>query len=951
MNLKRFHGLNVATKFQLSFIKPDQVVCYTEAVIHAYCDNTMSNYDDILRECSKDNESYHRLRTLVDTMSDQFDTATHQHAQDIERLENLLVSQNSYVLGAQQITLDLLNHRDLSELLQAIVDNATSILDAPYGEIMLREGDVLGVRAFTANQPMLIGDRVKRGEAEISWRAVDTKQPVIYDDYQTWSRRRSIYEPLKLHAVADFPIVIDDECVGVLAVARDQPNYPFTPDQVKNGVWLAQLAALALDVTLLHDAAQLEIREHQYTEMALRESEAAAQQFQDDLKKLHEINLELSSMQSLDDLFQRTIELTRSRLNIDRIGLFVIDPEKNELVGTFGVDTRGMLRDEHEYRETITPNHWTKAINNAPNRVIFWPHAHQYDLRKFVGEGWKIGAGLWDGQSVVGYISTDNLISHRPARPYETELLSLLASTVGHLVAVHRANDALRRNEAQMRYLFQNSHVMFTHLKMNPDGTWGRLFTSETGARLSGYTQEQLINRDFWLAHIHPDDVATFQQPTGSYSGQTPGSFEYRFKFADGRYHWIHADTIPLPAAPDGLPEFLSTGIDITERKEAQEALRQSEERLRFLMTNAPLMLYSYRMRTDKSMEPIQFVGQLPYQGKEHQAGLLEPEDLFSAIHEEDLPGFLDDGLPYNAPLRKSEYRIRVRDGSYRWIYAESLLTHDIPGEAAEYVGYLIDITERKRLEEVLLQEEVLRVALAKEHELSELKSQIMARIAHEFRTPLSIIHTASDMIERYFERMPPQKRSEQTKKIRVGVYRITHILDEINRIMRSDDDPSELMYGLVDLEWLTSSVIVGLRDEDAPARIINVGIDPSARKFLSDADKLRSILTNLLSNAIKFSPESQPITILATGSAEHVIIKVCDRGIGIPENELEQVVEAFYRAQNIGEVEGIGLGLTVVHDAVKRLGGSLKIESSPNQGTTVSVILPQGASRHQEAK
>ena len=155
----------------------------------------MPDYDDILRECSKDEAAYHRLRALVETLTEQRDTAIRQHEQDIRQqhhLEDLLLSQNGYMLAAQRIALDLLNRRDLSDLLRTIVDDATAILDAPYGEIMLREGDRLVVQAFTPNQPMLAGDRVGRDEAPISWQAVDTGQPVVLDNYQTWPKRRVI---------------------------------------------------------------------------------------------------------------------------------------------------------------------------------------------------------------------------------------------------------------------------------------------------------------------------------------------------------------------------------------------------------------------------------------------------------------------------------------------------------------------------------------------------------------------------------------------------------------------------------------------------------------------------------------------------------------------------------------------------------------------------------------
>jgi anti-anti-sigma factor len=151
-----------------------------------------------------------------------------------------------YLAVLHQITLDLLNRRDMSELLQVIVERAAVILNAPYGEIMLLEGDELVVRAFTRNQSYLAGDRVRRGEALISWRAYDTRQPVLIDDYTAWSGRRVLYEGAQLQSVADFPVVIDQVCLGVLAMARVAPAPLFTPDDVRRGMEFSHLVALVL---------------------------------------------------------------------------------------------------------------------------------------------------------------------------------------------------------------------------------------------------------------------------------------------------------------------------------------------------------------------------------------------------------------------------------------------------------------------------------------------------------------------------------------------------------------------------------------------------------------------------------------------------------------------------------------------------------------------------------
>jgi PAS domain S-box-containing protein len=188
-------------------------------------------------------------------------------------LESSLQSQNEFLAALHQITLDLFKHQDLDELLQSVVQRATSLLDAPYGELMLKEGDELVVRTFTPNQPFLAGDRVKRADASLSWQAHDTGKPAVIADYMTWAKRRPLYDGLKLGAVADFPIMRNEECIGVLGIARSQPDYPFSAIDIQRGELFSQMIALVLNNFCLYDTATKEIAERKQTEAALRESE------------------------------------------------------------------------------------------------------------------------------------------------------------------------------------------------------------------------------------------------------------------------------------------------------------------------------------------------------------------------------------------------------------------------------------------------------------------------------------------------------------------------------------------------------------------------------------------------------------------------------------------------------------------------------------------------------
>lgn len=174
-------------------------------------------------------------------------------------------AQNTYLAALHQTTLDLLNRRDLQDVLQAIVDQASRMMDAPYAELMLREDDELVVYACTANLVGFQGSRFARAEAQLSWQAFDRQEPVTLDDYLAWEHHQPVLEGMELRAVADLPVVVHQQSRGVLALGRSVADHRFTPHEIARGMRFAQLAALVLDNSQLYNvtrrqAEQLQVR-------------------------------------------------------------------------------------------------------------------------------------------------------------------------------------------------------------------------------------------------------------------------------------------------------------------------------------------------------------------------------------------------------------------------------------------------------------------------------------------------------------------------------------------------------------------------------------------------------------------------------------------------------------------------------------------------------------------
>ena len=160
----------------------------------------------------------------------------------IERQNELLVSLNHNVL-------EFLQYRDIKQLFKSLLDQATQLLDAPVGEIVTLEEDVLAVCCFTANQPFLAGKRSQRDQTVPAWQVVDSLTPVILEDYAAWPYHRSQPDAVEVHAMIIIPMVSGDgkQCLGVMSLGRQERGRPFNPDEIETARVFAQLAGLAVE--------------------------------------------------------------------------------------------------------------------------------------------------------------------------------------------------------------------------------------------------------------------------------------------------------------------------------------------------------------------------------------------------------------------------------------------------------------------------------------------------------------------------------------------------------------------------------------------------------------------------------------------------------------------------------------------------------------------------------
>ncbi|MEH1821553.1 MAG: ATP-binding protein [Nostoc sp.] len=254
----------------------------------------------------------------------------------------------------------------------------------------------------------------------------------------------------------------------------------------------------------------------------------------------------------------------------------------------------------------------------------------------------------------------------------------------------------------------------------------------------------------------------------------------------------------------------------------------------------------------------------------------------------------------------------------------------------------LRDISESKRTQAKLQwAEQAMRQALAKEREFSELKSRLLTVTSHEFRTPLATIHSSAELLEHYRHLWSEERQQTHLRRIQTSVMHITQLLNDV--LVLSQDETGKLEFNPtpINLVEFCRDLLEELQQSDRSQHAIAFSSECQCTLANLDAKLLRQILSNLLSNCLKYSPLGSTVNFSVTTTNEQAIFQTQDSGIGIPPSDIEHIFEPFHRASNAGNIPGMGLGMSIVKQAVDLHSGEITVESAIDVGTTFRVILP----------
>ncbi|XGV94266.1 MAG: PAS domain-containing protein (plasmid) [Leptolyngbya sp. BL-A-14] len=521
----------------------------------------------------------------------------------------------------------------------------------------------------------------------------------------------------------------------------------------------------------------------------------------------------------------------------------------------------------------------------------------------------------------------------------ETDARGTITGYVGTLTDIterKQAEEALRNLSDRLTLAVKSGAIAIWDWNIPEDIlTWDDRMYELYGTTPDAFTSVY----EAWANSVHPDDRPLAEADIlKALAGEKDYEHEFRVIHPDGTIHFIKAYALVQRNAQGEPQELIGINYDTTARKQAELEKQQLQARLQFVLASSPAVIFTCAPEGDYAATFIsdniqELVGYTP-------ADFLSESGFWANhIHPEDAPRIFA-GLAslFDQGHHTHEYRFLHKNGSYRWMWNGLRLVRDAEANVSEIVGYFVDITDRKQVEQALQQ---LTLDLQRSNQELE---QFAYVASHDLQEPLRAITSYTQLLAKRYQGQLDAKADRYIDYVVDGAARMQQLIRDLlaySRVGRYELKLRPTDCNAV-LEQVKNDLQVAIAESNA---VITVDALPT---IPADAAQVTQLFQNLIGNALKYHGQAVPIIrISASQQGNEWSFSIQDNGIGIEPQYAERIFEIFQRLHTRREYEGTGLGLAICKKIVERHHGRLWVESQLGQGATFCFTLP--ASRHDE--
>lgn len=515
-----------------------------------------------------------------------------------------------------------------------------------------------------------------------------------------------------------------------------------------------------------------------------------------------------------------------------------------------------------------------------------------------------------------------------------------IVGTVNDITDRKQLQLALQNSEAKLKKLLNSANASIASFRLFPNRQWEYEYWSEGCEVVFGYTaQEFLAVPSLWFSRVFPEDieqgrVVNLESFMTDYPTTAQG--EYRFFHKDGSVHW---SSFQATARPEGSSGWLVTvvDVDITDRKLAEESLRENEEQFRRSFDDAPIGI-SLVSPAGQFLKVNNYYSDLLGYTQEELLSLKFQDITHPADLEKDIEGF-QQMLAGELCSFEMQKRYVTKQGASVPVLMHTALIRDHNQQPLYFVGHIQNIRDRLAVE--------------------RMKDEFISIMSHELRTPLTSIRGALDLLASGVYDGRPEKANRMLTIAISNSDRLVRLVNDILDLERLGSGKVRLVKQqcqVADLMQQAVDSVQAIADQSG----ITLSLAPVAAILPVAPDAIMQTLTNLLSNAIKFSPLGSTVwlqaelrraewepervsVLLASSPSPYILFSIKDQGRGIPADKLESIFEQFQQVDvsDSRKKGGTGLGLAICKRIVQQHGGTIWAESTFGQGSTFYFTLP----------